>query len=243
MIGLIRDTLLSAVFPRHCYLCERLAESSGDGYVCAECWASTRFFTGLETLCVKCGAYLSDAEPLFDVYCGDCDDAAFDAAFSLGPYRDGIRASILSLKTKPHAAQRLIDKAAGLYRERFEIKEMTIVPVPISAGKKLERGFNQAEIIADKLSRELGLGSDKHSLARTVDTKTHRAAMDRKAREASVKNAFVIKRKNLIEGKDILLIDDVFTSGATASECAEALKKGGASSVNVLTLGRAVLNY
>ncbi len=64
--------------------------------------------------------------------------------------------------------------------------------------------------------------------------------MDAKARELSVKNAFDIRRKNLIEGQNILLVDDVFTTGATASQCARTLKKGGATRVDVFTLGRAV---
>jgi predicted amidophosphoribosyltransferase len=68
----------------------------------------------------------------------------------------------------------------------------------------------------------------------------HRVAMDRKAREVTVKNAFAVTRPKLIEGKNVLLIDDVLTSGSTVSSCALVLKKSGAARVDVLTLARAV---
>jgi predicted amidophosphoribosyltransferase len=64
--------------------------------------------------------------------------------------------------------------------------------------------------------------------------------MDKKARELTVRNAFEVVRPKLINGKNIVLVDDVFTSGATASYCAKVLKKNGASRVNVFTLARAV---
>ena len=67
----------------------------------------------------------------------------------------------------------------------------------------------------------------------------HRAAMDKKAREATVKNAFEVVRPNMIRGRDILLVDDLMTSGSTASQCAKALKKSGACKVTVMTLARA----
>ncbi len=70
----------------------------------------------------------------------------------------------------------------------------------------------------------------------------HRIGMDKKARELTVKNAFEITRPKLIEGKNVLLVDDVFTSGATASSCAKVLKKNGAVGVQVFTLARAVMN-
>ncbi len=79
---------------------------------------------------------------------------------------------------------------------------------------------------------------DEQSLVRKIHTPMHRAAMDNKAREISVKNAFDVKRPKLIEGETILLIDDVYTSGATVSNCAKVLKEKGASKVYVLTIAK-----
>ena len=85
-----------------------------------------------------------------------------------------------------------------------------------------------------------GITIDKLSLSRKIHTPIHRAAMDRKARDLTVRNAFEISRPKLVNGANVLLIDDVFTSGATASQCAKVLKKAGAKKVSVLTLARAV---
>jgi predicted amidophosphoribosyltransferase len=89
------------------------------------------------------------------------------------------------------------------------------------------------------ISRHAALPLDEKSLIRTKHTLMHRAGMDSKARGQTVKNAFKVVRPRLIEGRSILLVDDVFTSGETASICAKLLKKSGASTVNVLTLARA----
>ena len=115
-----------------------------------------------------------------------------------------------------------------------------IIPVPLSKRRFLERGFNQAEVLAELLAKETALKIDKQSLARKVHTPVHRAAMDRRARELTVENAFEVTRPKLVKGEKILLVDDVFTSGATTSTCAKALKKKGADKVYVLTIARAV---
>jgi ComF family protein len=104
----------------------------------------------------------------------------------------------------------------------------------------LERGFNQAQVLAEMLGRHFGISVDSFSLARSKHSPIHRVGMDEKARELSVKDAFSVVRPKLIKGQKILLIDDVLTTGATVSYCAKALKKAGAAEVNVLTLARAV---
>ena len=117
-----------------------------------------------------------------------------------------------------------------------------IIPIPLSKKRKLERGFNQAEIIAAEIARASGIPIDAASLVRKLHTPIHRIGMDKKARELTVKNAFEVVRPRLIDGRNILLVDDVFTSGATASYCAKVLKKNGAKQVNVFTLARAVMH-
>ena len=117
-----------------------------------------------------------------------------------------------------------------------------IIPIPLSKRRKLERGFNQAEIIAAEIARTTGIPVDALSLARKLHTRIHRVGMDQKARELTVKNAFEVLRPKLIQGRNILLVDDVFTSGATSSYCAKVLKKNGAGKVNVFTLARAVMH-
>jgi ComF family protein len=114
-----------------------------------------------------------------------------------------------------------------------------IIPVPLHPARERERGFNQALVLARTLSRLNNLPLDEHSLVRPLQTRMHRAGMDAKARRQSVANAFGVRRTDLIAGRRVLLLDDVFTTGATASACAATLKDAGAAQVFVLTIARA----
>lgn len=149
-------------------------------------------------------------------------------------------ASILHLKRFPVIPGVLLEQMPQVLASgRFDDCEL-IVPVPLSGKRQAERGFNQAETIAGRVANILHKPVDGQSLMRKVHTPMHRASMDKKARELSVKNAFEVSRPRLIEGRSILLVDDIFTSGATVSNCAKALKKKGASRVDVFTLARAL---
>ena len=102
------------------------------------------------------------------------------------------------------------------------------------------RGFNQASIMAQSLSKSLKLPLDEVSLKRVSGTEQYRAGLDAKGRRDTVSGAFQVRHSRLIAGEDILLIDDVFTTGATVSACAEALSQAGARSVFVLTIARSI---
>ncbi len=183
---------------------------------------------------------MQESEHPTESFCRHCDGHFYDSARAIGVYEKALAVSILHLKTTPYAAknlQSLLKKA--FFRSSFQDATL-IVPVPLSSKRRLERGFNQAGLIAKSLARDTGIALDEYSLVRTVHTPMHRAAMDKKAREMTVKNAFQVKRPKLITAQNILLIDDILTSGSTASHCAKALKKSGAAKVNVLTLARAV---
>ncbi|MDI1242907.1 MAG: phosphoribosyltransferase family protein [bacterium] len=147
--------------------------------------------------------------------------------------------TILNLKRFPVMPRILLDRIPDTLELLGSSDYDVIVPVPLSAKRRAERGFNQAEYIGSHVARFLQKPVDVQSLSRKIHSPMHRASMDKKAREASVKNAFDVSRPKLIEGLSILLVDDIFTSGATVSNCAKALKKKGASRVNVFTLARA----
>jgi ComF family protein len=116
-----------------------------------------------------------------------------------------------------------------------------VVPVPLHASRERERGFNQALVLAQALVGLNDLTLDEYCLVRQSQTKMHRAGMDAKSRRQSLADAFAVRHSRAITGKRVLLIDDVFTTGATASMCAAALKAAGADKVFVLTLARASL--
>jgi Predicted amidophosphoribosyltransferases len=151
----------------------------------------------------------------------------------------GLRRSIISLKSKPHLPGIVVRAIDERFASLPELGPDLIVPVPLSKQRRFERGFNQAEVIADVVARSTGIPVDRMSLQRKEHTKMHRAGMDRKAREGTVENAFAVARPKMIVGKNILLTDDVFTSGATVSACAGILKANGAQTVNVFTIARA----
>lgn len=196
-------------------------------------------FTGNETLCNKCGAFLFGAGRSGTSFCRKCDDQLYDSAFAVGSYEKALSATILQLKKTPHMSQRLRRHVADTIG-RVSIPESSIVvPVPLSSRRLQERGFNQAAVIGKLVSKHLRAPYDESTLIRKAHTPMHRVGMDRKARAKTVKNAFEVVRPKLIEDMSVLLVDDIFTSGETASHCAKILKKSGAARVDVLTLARA----
>ena len=199
-------------------------------------------FTESDIPCWKCGALrlakVGEAKRK-QVRCGKCDDDAYAFARACGSYDGALRASILQLKRQPHVPRRLaLLMLETQRREPLDSVEL-IVPVPLHVDRERERGFNQAAVIARELARVTNLPLDEHSVVRRLHTKRHRAGMDAKARRQSVADAFFVRRNDLIAGRRVLLVDDVFTTGATVSACAEALMKAGAAEVLVLTVARA----
>jgi len=113
-----------------------------------------------------------------------------------------------------------------------------MVPVPLHPQREKERGFNQAAVLACALSHRTGRPVAENCLIRLAHTERHRAGMDAQARRESVQNAFALVTPRTIAGESILLIDDVFTTGATISACAAVLQAAGAKEVLALTLAR-----
>jgi len=182
--------------------------------------------------------FSSDETAPVAIYCHRCDGHFYDNATALGIYENALAASIISLKTSPYLPRRIL---AAIKNFSFPDADI-LIPIPLSKQRKLERGFNQAEVIAAAVSRSTTIRTDAASLVRKVHTPIHRVGMDEKARDLSVRNAFAVVRPKLISGKNIILVDDVLTSGATVSHCTKLLKKHGAQRVTVFTLARAVMN-
>ena len=239
MLEILSDPILSIVYPQQCGVCSGEVECSRDGTACTSCWNATTIFSGNETLCNKCGAFLFGANASGSASCRKCEDQSYDRAYAVGLYERALAVSILQLKTSPRIfgrLERLLIEAAA--KIRFENSPI-IVPIPLSSRRLQERGFNQAAVIGRVIAKPLGFSLDESSLIRKIHTPMHRAGMDRKARGVTVKDAFEVVRPKFVKGRDILLVDDIFTSGETASSGAKVLKKSGALTVNVLTIARA----
>ncbi len=242
MFRAFQNSLFSIFYPQECLVCQRLVDDTDGGKACSECWRATRFFNGSEMLCDKCGALLGEAAAPVAVLCHKCDEQYFDKATAIGVYEKALVAAVINLKTAPVLPRILkIKITAALERMDYQNTDI-LIPIPLSKLRKLERGFNQAEVIAAEIGRSTGIPADVSSLARGLHTPIHRTGMDKKARELTVRNAFEVVRPKLINGKNILLVDDVFTSGSTASHCARILKKSGSGRVDIFTLARAVMH-
>lgn len=237
LLSNVRNTFLNLAFPQRCHSCSDHVDDDRLGVACFECWENTTFFASSEGLCPKCGAKSLTSDTAFA--CRGCVDHHYDTARSIGVYEHAMSSSILHLKRHPVLPKILLDRIPQILDSTGYGNYDLVLPVPLSTKRRAERGFNQAEFIASHVAKILHKTVDIRSLSRKVHTPMHRASMDRKAREQSVKNAFEVIRPKLIEKRSILLVDDILTSGATVSNCARSLKKAGAQRIEVFTLARA----
>jgi ComF family protein len=181
---------------------------------------------------LKCGA--PDQER-----CGRCEELMFTVARAAGVYEGALRESVLLLKRQPYVSRQVESLLMAVVKREPLSRSTRVIPVPLHPKRLKTRGFNQASIIGQTVSKALKLPLDEVSLVRVSTTEKYRAGMDTKGRRDTVAGAFRVAHPRLIAGEDILLVDDVFTTGATISACGEALMVAGANNVFVLTIGRA----
>ena len=206
---------------------------------CLPCWQALAFLG--EPCCARCGLpfeYGSD-----DVAeCGRClaDPPRFDRLRAAVAYGEVARKVALKLKYsgRPGVAETLGRLVARHLEPR---PEALLVPVPLHRWRIWKRGYNQAALIASALSRLSGVPAEADILRRVKATPTLRG-LGRRERAEAVRGAFRVTPagKALLRGRSVILVDDVFTSGATANACAKALKRAGAASVDVLCWARVV---
>jgi competence protein ComFC len=119
----------------------------------------------------------------------------------------------------------------------------SIIPTPLHPERLAERGFNQAEVVARELASLTGLRVDSTAVVRVKKTERHRAGLGARERARSLEKAFRVRAPRLVKDRVTLLVDDVMTTGSTAGEIARALLDGGARTVKVLTLARAMNEF
>ena len=166
---------------------------------------------------------------------------AFDTARAILRYDDTSRAPILALK---HADRLDLVPGFALWLERagrplIEASDL-IVPVPLHRGRLWRRRYNQSAELARALSRRTGLALDAGALLRSRPTPSQGAMTSARARRRNVLGAFKVPERGRVAGRNILLVDDVVTTGATAEAAARALKRAGAAKVRILALARVV---
>ncbi len=230
---------MALVFPDDCRICGRSLVEFSRIPVCRACLGEPAPLEA-EYFCVCCRTPFLNRFPLDELgRCSLCRLGlnGFDAAYTFGSYEGALRELIHLLKygriaTLAAPLGRLLIEALPR-RERFD----AIAPVPLHWWRRWRRGFNQSELLAREIGRATGLPV-RHPLRRRRATLAQ-TGLTNARRRTNVAGAFQVPGRERVRGLRILLIDDVLTTGATASACAGALKRAGASYVSVLTVARA----
>lgn len=236
--------LLDLVLPPRCLACG--TEVGAPGALCPGCWQGVRFIAPPH--CARCGLPF-DYDPTgggtADLACGAClaRPPDFDRCRSVFAYDDASRSLVLGFKHGDRTdcaaafAQWLARSGAALLAE----PDVIIAPVPLHRWRLLKRRYNQSAMLALELGRLTGRTAVPDLLVRRRATPSQ-GGLTAKGRARNVRGAFAVnpRRAEKLRGARILLVDDVFTTGATAAECARTLRRGGARAVDVLTLSRVV---
>jgi ComF family protein len=251
IVGDAVKSLLAALFPCDCRICQSSLFSISRLPVCPSCIES------IEAIrlprCNVCGNLLALADASFgDACCPDCasEGPAFERAVNYGAYTGVLRQLIHLLKyerVRPAANPlgQFTAEACLQLEGDIDVPELLMIPVPTHKVRMRSRGFNQAELIARVAQRgiEQSIGRrltlDVTSLLR-VRFSESQVALSAEQRRQQIRGAFKVTSRDRIKGREILLVDDVLTTGATASECARELRQAGASRVWVVTPARAM---
>lgn len=231
VLSIVQKTILDGLFPIRCLGCGKF-----DEWICTNCHTTLPILT--EQHCPVCKKHTT----LNGVVCPECHKTAknsFDGVFIASYYHD-----------------KLIKKAVHYYKYRFvhdlskplslllaqAIQNSTlttpdiVIPVPLHKRRYRWRGFNQASNLADGLDLQISVITD--ILIRVRYTVPQVKMKNKNKRQENLNNAFIIKDSSQIIGKNVLLIDDIITTGATLTECARTLKLAGAKTVHCLVLAR-----
>lgn len=238
----LRKSILDLTFPIHvqCALCED--EISGESYFCESCMAKTLVLS--DQICMKCGRPLELPREHYRAYGGNCSICQthfsyikYHRAFTL--YEGRAKQLLLSIKYKGNLQYTPIiaeGMAHALRQSPFDGAVDLIVPVPIHKRRRLFRGFNQAEIYANAMNAHDPEMPVVSLLKRIKPTKKLKN-LDKESRNKMMENAIIIEKSmvHLVAGKSVLLVDDIFTTGATLNACARVLYENGANAIFAIT--------
>ncbi len=232
-------TLANVIWPPVSPLSDEPVLRSGE--LTAEDWAEVHFID--RPFCRSCGVPF-DHPSYDDMDCPACiaKPHVFTTGRSVFVYDEISRPMVLSLK---HAGRTDAVAAFGRWMARAGADALkdadALIPVPLHASRLRARRFNQSVLLARAISRVAGIPVDAHALARTRRTGTQ-GGLTAQSRARNVAGAFRVRAaaRGRLKGQRLVLIDDVFTTGATLNACVRALKRAGAENVNAITLARVV---
>jgi ComF family protein len=243
-------TLFAVLFPSDCRICQTPLVKISRLPVCQECLDAMCAIGG--GVCAICG------ERLFSSYavagaageprCGLCRriEPPFARAAAYGSYETGLRELIHLLKyggVRPAAnvLGRMLAEAIATLEPELPADSVAVIPVPLHRTKLRQRGFNQAELIARAAMKITPRADRLHLCAGVLERRRDTASqigLTSHQRRENLRGAFAVAQPELVKGREVLVVDDVYTTGATVSECSKVLLRAGATKVWVATVAR-----
>lgn len=235
----IATGVLDLVFPPGCYLCNKPLLAGCSSSFCDACLKQLSMQRGPQ--CPRCAAHFPQSASTPDCHFCHDENYSFVQAHSWGAYESALRNIILRIKDQN--SESLAHHIGVLYAKQFhEIISSwpidAVIPVPLHWTRRLWRGYNQAEVLAQAVAKDLHKPCRTTWLWRRLRT-PHQASVTPTQRRKNLRQAMAARIPKPCSRQHILLIDDVMTTGATADACARALLSAGAQSVRVAVLARA----
>ena len=233
--GNFLKNLRQIAWQNYCRLCNTTINED-DKYFCSDCWQKLGFCI-VDSYCLRCGKELSVFAKLPDG-CADCqqENFHFDSIACAGVYREPLSNLIVKFKLadRTYLLEPLLNLARdAILRSDFSDSVDYVVPVPLHWRKRFQRGFNQSALIAKDLNfGDARFNTDLVCIRHTEE----QTSLTATARRKNVKGAFAVRKNHNFRGKNICLVDDVKTTGATLNECAKVLKEVGAEKVFAFVL-------
>lgn len=209
--------LLELIYPSVCGMCEKINKN----YLCKKCEVSIKPYEINKIISCKRNSKLY-----------------YDYQIQILEYKDIVRQKIIEYKFKEKiylykTLEKIIlnDEKIYSFLKKYDI----IMPIPLYRSKKWERGYNQTELIAKELAKDLELALENKILRKIKNTK-QQSTLTKKERAENVKNAFVLTDVANIRNKRVILFDDIYTTGSTVNECSKLLKKAEVKEISILTI-------
>ena len=231
-------SLVRIVYPAYCVSC-RIPLFLSETYLCTTCGQKVEPLKA--PLCLKCANPLPPYGSRLST-CAQCrsERRYFDRGFALVKYQDPVRTILHQVKfQKKLWLLKIFSEPLEQFSCSTQLKNYDVlIPVPLDTRRERERGFNQALMIAQILAGRNREGVPVRQILRKRKRTFPQSQLKRQERLSNLNGAFLVKKRGSVRGKQLLLIDDIFTTGSTINECAKILKEDGAERVDFLTIAR-----
>ena len=234
-LSAIKEAILDILYPQDilCILCQKRHGDIDDKGLCPDCRESLPYVT--QPVCQKCGRTITEETG----FCLECvyNQYHFRQAVSVFDYTPEIQHLIHRFKYRgvSYLSHVLGYWMAETYKQRCRWEIDLIVPVPLHPRRERERGFNQSALLAGEIGKNIGVKVVRGALIRRKYTPAQ-VGLNKLQRRQNLWDAFEVKESDKVKDRNILLVDDVFTTGSTVDECSRVLMEAGAKQVYVLTL-------